>query len=141
MLHIYRQITALRRCAPVVIAQKREQTGRFPFEAVEIVPKPTTHFVRRFWYRQLRDMPWQISDAELRVLLRVLSSLGLAVKMGRKYVAMPSPFPLPRPDAPLLGELVFRDALAIAGVSVWKYGVRSMRTLYGGAPLGAICFE
>ncbi|MGH7982636.1 MAG: hypothetical protein ACREFF_05755, partial [Candidatus Udaeobacter sp.] len=32
MLHIYRQITALKRCVPVVIAQKREQAGRYPFE-------------------------------------------------------------------------------------------------------------
>ena len=73
MLHIYRQITALKRCAPVVIAQKREQTERFPFEPVQIVPKPATHFLRRFWFRQVRDMPWQISDAELRALLRLLS--------------------------------------------------------------------
>jgi len=73
MLHIYRQITALKRCVPVVIAQKREQTGRYPFEHVRIVPKPATHFLRRFWFRQLRDMPWQISDSELRALLGVLS--------------------------------------------------------------------
>ncbi len=73
MLHIYRQITALKRCVPVVIAQKREQTERFPFEPVQILPKPATHFLRRFWFRQVRDMPWQISDAELRALLRLLS--------------------------------------------------------------------
>ena len=73
MLHIYRQITALKRCAPVVIAQKREQTERFPFEAVRIVPKPATHFLRRFWLRQVRDMPWQISDAEVRTLQGVLA--------------------------------------------------------------------
>ena len=73
MLHIYRQITALKRCAPVVIAQKREQTERFQFEPVQIVPKPATHFLRRFWFRQVRDMPWQISDGELRALLRLLS--------------------------------------------------------------------
>ncbi len=57
----------------MVIAQKREQTERFPFERVQIVPKPATHFVRRFWFRQVRDMPWQISDAELRALLRLLN--------------------------------------------------------------------
>jgi glycosyltransferase involved in cell wall biosynthesis len=79
MFHIYRQITAMRRCAPVVIAQKREQTNRFPFEAVQVVPKPTTHFLRRFWFRQLRDMPWQISDAELSGLLRVLSRIDARV--------------------------------------------------------------
>jgi glycosyltransferase involved in cell wall biosynthesis len=75
MLHIYRQITALKRCAPVVIAQKREQAGCFPFEPIQIVPKPATHFLRRFWFKQLRDTPWQISDAELGALLRVLSKI------------------------------------------------------------------
>ena len=75
MLHIYRQITALKRCVPVVITQKREQTERFQFESVEVVPKPATHFLRRFWFRQLRDMPWQISDTELRALLSVLTRI------------------------------------------------------------------
>ena len=75
MLHIYRQITALKRCVPVVIAQKREQTERYPFEHVEVVLKPATHFLRRFWFRQLRDMPWQISDSELRALLGVLNKI------------------------------------------------------------------
>jgi colanic acid/amylovoran biosynthesis glycosyltransferase len=73
MLHIYRQITALKRCAPVVIAQKRENTVRYPLEAVRIIRKPPTHFLRRFWFRQVRDKPWQISKAELSELLRVLS--------------------------------------------------------------------
>jgi len=73
MLHIYRQITALKRCAPVVIAQKRENAERYPFEAVHIVPKAPMHFLRRFWFKQVRDQPWQISDPELRTLLAVLS--------------------------------------------------------------------
>jgi colanic acid/amylovoran biosynthesis glycosyltransferase len=73
MLHIYRQITALERCRPVVIAQKREQAGLYPFEPIYIAPKPATHFLRRFWFRQLRDVPWQISDSELRVLQGILS--------------------------------------------------------------------
>ena len=73
MLHIYRQITGLKRCAPVVIAQKRENAERYPFGGVQIVPKPPMHFLRQFWFRQLRDQPWQISDPELRTLLAVLS--------------------------------------------------------------------
>ncbi len=60
MLHIYRQITALRRFRPVVITQKREEAARFPFGDVTVVPKPATHFLRRIWYRQLRDVPWTI---------------------------------------------------------------------------------
>jgi glycosyltransferase involved in cell wall biosynthesis len=72
MLHIYRQIAGLERCIPVVIAQKREQPGRYPFDQTYIVPKPARHFLRRFWFRQLRDAPWQISDGELRALQSVL---------------------------------------------------------------------
>ena len=73
MLHIYRQITGLKRCAPVVIAQKRENAERYPFEPVHIVSKLRTHFLRRFWFRQLRDKPWQISHGEVSELLSVLS--------------------------------------------------------------------
>jgi colanic acid/amylovoran biosynthesis glycosyltransferase len=72
MLHIYRQITALERCQPVVIAQKREQAARYPFGPVHIIAKPATHFLRRLWFRQLRHVPWQISSGELRALLEVL---------------------------------------------------------------------
>src|SRR5215475_15117748 len=76
MLHIYRQITELKRCAPVVIAQKRENAARYPFEPVHIVPKPRMHVLRRFWFRQLRDQPWQMSHAELRALLGILGETG-----------------------------------------------------------------
>jgi glycosyltransferase involved in cell wall biosynthesis len=79
MLHIYRQITALKQCVPVVIAQKREETERYPFQSVYIVSKPKTHFLRRFWFRQLRDMPWQISDAEGLALLGVLTRTNARV--------------------------------------------------------------
>src|SRR4029077_9566042 len=72
MLHIYRQITALERCRPIVIAQKREGVDRFPFEPIYVVGKPPTHFLRRFWFRQLRAMPWQISRMELESLPRIL---------------------------------------------------------------------
>jgi colanic acid/amylovoran biosynthesis glycosyltransferase len=72
MLHIYRQITGLKRCAPVVVAQKRENAAHYPFEPVHIVAKPRTHVLRRFWFRQLLDKPWQISKAESSELLTVL---------------------------------------------------------------------
>jgi glycosyltransferase involved in cell wall biosynthesis len=79
MLHIYRQITALERCRPVVIAQKREQPGRYRFEPIYIVPKPATHFLRRFWFRQMRDLPWQISHRELRALQTILSKTAASL--------------------------------------------------------------
>jgi colanic acid/amylovoran biosynthesis glycosyltransferase len=76
MLHIYRQITSLTRVRPFVIAQKREEAERYPFDAVILVEKPATHFLRRIWFKQIRDTPWQISRREVSALIRVLESGG-----------------------------------------------------------------
>jgi colanic acid/amylovoran biosynthesis glycosyltransferase len=73
MLHIYRQITTLERFRPVVIAQKREEAERFPFAPVFVIGKPWIHFLRRFWFRKLRNAPWQISHREVMQIKRVLS--------------------------------------------------------------------
>lgn len=74
MLHIYRQITALERFRPVVIARKREEAARFPFADVTVIPRPPLHFARRFWFRDLRKAPWPISRGERRQIERVLES-------------------------------------------------------------------
>src|SRR5256885_7025580 len=73
MLHIYRQITSLRRVRPVVIAQKRENANLFPFQAIRIVEKPALHFLRRIWFKQIADRPWQTSPAEVRAIERALT--------------------------------------------------------------------
>ena len=73
MLHIYRQISALERVRPIVIAQKREHEERFPFQPVYLVPRPPSHFLRRFWFRQLLDQPWQISPSEVEALSAILN--------------------------------------------------------------------
>ena len=76
MLHIYRQITSLKRVEPFVIAQKREETERYPFERIAVVGKPATHFARRFWFKQVRETPWAISNGELNKLLDVLAKIN-----------------------------------------------------------------
>jgi colanic acid/amylovoran biosynthesis glycosyltransferase len=72
MLHIYRQITSLRRVQPVVIARKLENRERFPLRDIYVIRKPTFHFLRRLWFKQIADRPWQISPAEIREIERVL---------------------------------------------------------------------
>jgi len=72
MLHIYRQIIGLRRVQPVIIAQKRENAEKFPLDKIDVVPRPATHFLRRFWLRQVCDKPWQVSSHELRSLTNIL---------------------------------------------------------------------
>jgi colanic acid/amylovoran biosynthesis glycosyltransferase len=75
MLHIYRQITSLRRVEPFVIAQKREEAERYPFDRLAVVGKPATHFARRFWFKQVRDTPWEISPGEVRKLTGILAEV------------------------------------------------------------------
>jgi colanic acid/amylovoran biosynthesis glycosyltransferase len=75
MLHIYRQITSLQRVEPFVIAEKREEAARFPFENISIVGKPATHFARRFWFKDVRDAPWQISPGEVKKLTGILAEV------------------------------------------------------------------
>jgi len=72
MLHIYRQITALKRVEPFVIAQKREETERYPFDRIAVIGQPAFHFARRFWFKQVREAPWEISAVEVRKLIAVL---------------------------------------------------------------------
>ena len=74
MLHIYRQITSLARVLPVVIAQKREEAERYPFDRITVVGKPWNHFARRFWFKQVRAAPWQISRREIDLLAGFLEN-------------------------------------------------------------------
>jgi colanic acid/amylovoran biosynthesis glycosyltransferase len=79
MLHIYRQITSLRRVQPFVIAQKIENKECFPFPNIHVIRKPTFHFLRRIWFKQIADRPWQISPAEVRAIERVLNETKAAL--------------------------------------------------------------
>ena len=79
MLHIYRQITALRAFRPVVFCQKRENAAQFPFEPVVVLPKPRTHQLRRFVQKQLLARPIAIYPGEARRTLRALHDAGARV--------------------------------------------------------------
>ena len=72
MLHIYRQITALRAFRPVVFCQKREHAAEFPFGEIVVLPKPRTHPLRRFVQKQLLDRPITIYRSEARRILAAL---------------------------------------------------------------------
>ena len=85
MLHVYRQITALRAWRPVVLCQKRQCVEQFPFRDLQIVPKPRTHALRRFWQKQIRGQPITIYRSEalrLREELRRMNARVLHVYFG-----------------------------------------------------------
>ena len=43
MLHIYRQVTALRDVQTFVMTKKLQNQERFPFDDIELIPKPRTN--------------------------------------------------------------------------------------------------
>src|SRR4029077_10828895 len=43
------------------------------FSAMNFVRNPTCSFLRRFWFKQIADRPWQISALEVRAIERVLN--------------------------------------------------------------------
>ena len=81
MLHIYRQITALRRWRPMVLCQKREEAARFPFDAdaLTVLPKPATHGLRRIWVKQICDRPVMIYRSEARRIAAEIERVNGAV--------------------------------------------------------------
>jgi colanic acid/amylovoran biosynthesis glycosyltransferase len=68
MLHIYRQISALRAYQPLVLTQKRENASRFPFEPIVTLRRPWTREIRRFWQKTILRGPLYISRREARDL-------------------------------------------------------------------------
>ena len=68
MLHLYRQISRLKRWRTVVFCQKHENGRRFPMRNIVVVPKPWTHQLRRFWQKTLKDEPITIYRSEARRL-------------------------------------------------------------------------
>ena len=72
MLHIYRQVTALRRYQTFVVAKERIHADRFPFSDVEMVPrKPRKNFIRRFWLKHVRKLPALYYRGELQGLMKI----------------------------------------------------------------------
>src|SRR5213076_2160182 len=50
-----------------------ENKERFPLRDIYVIRKPTFHFLRRLWFKQIADRPWQISPAEVRAVEQVLN--------------------------------------------------------------------
>ncbi len=68
MLHIYRQLSAIRRFRPVVFTRKRENAAAFPFDDVVRVPAGPLRWLRRIVYRQVLRQPILLSGGETRRL-------------------------------------------------------------------------
>jgi len=117
MMHIYRQVTALRAYQPVVLTQRRENAARFPFEPVIELRRPWTRELRRLWQKGVLRGPLLISGREARALalqLRKMRAEVLHVYFGHIGVHL-LPY-LRRAEMPVLVSFHGADA----GIDVTK---------------------
>ncbi len=75
MLHIYRQISGLRRWRTFVVTRERQCPDLFPMPEgdVEILPKVRSNFARRFWLKHVRREPPIVYRGEYGVLSSLLA--------------------------------------------------------------------
>ncbi len=72
MLHIYRQVTGLRRHRTFVVCRERKSEDRFPFPDVERAPAVRSNFVRRFWLKHVKKEPPLVYRGEYGALNSLL---------------------------------------------------------------------
>jgi len=74
MLHIYRQVTGLRRWETFVVCKERLEPERFPFAEVVMVPAVRSNFLRRAWLKYGRHEPPIVYRGEYGALAGVLEA-------------------------------------------------------------------
>lgn len=72
MLHIYRQVSGLKRYKTFVICKERQCEDRYPFPDLVLQPKVRKNFLRRFWLKYVRKEPPIVYRGEYGVLNRLL---------------------------------------------------------------------
>ena len=72
MLHIYRQVTGLRRYSTFVVTRERKGEAEFPFGDIEVLPRARKNFVKRFWLKYVARKPPVYYRGELQVILKLL---------------------------------------------------------------------
>lgn len=71
MLHIYRQVTGLRRHKTFVLTRERICAAQFPFDDIELIPRAQKNFLKRFYLKYIRKLPPVYYRGELQVLIKI----------------------------------------------------------------------
>jgi colanic acid/amylovoran biosynthesis glycosyltransferase len=69
MLHVYRQVTNLRRYVPAVLTFKREHAERFPAKHLTLVRRSPARELQRFLHRRILHRPQTALASEVRSLI------------------------------------------------------------------------
>lgn len=73
MLHIYRQVTGLRRFSTFVLTKERKNAALFPFPDIELLPPPRIHPLAHLWGKYIQRFEPLIYRGESAVLAAVLA--------------------------------------------------------------------
>lgn len=76
MLHIYRQVTGLRRVKTFVMTKKIQNASRFPFEDIEVIPAPRPNPFRHGWLKFIERQPPIVYRGEYQLLANLLERRG-----------------------------------------------------------------
>src|SRR5260370_2968486 len=76
MLHIYRQVKALRGVDTFVVTKEVQNAERFPFAAVEVIPKRRTNLLVHGWLKVVQRPPPIVYRGEYQTLDPLLERHG-----------------------------------------------------------------
>src|SRR5215471_78574 len=76
MLHIYRQVKALRGVDTFVVTKEVQNAERFPFDAVEVIPKRRTNLLVHGWLKFVERRPPIVYRGEYQTLDSLLRRHG-----------------------------------------------------------------
>lgn len=72
MMHIYRQVSCLKRYETFVICRERLCAEQFPFSEIEIQPPVRKNFIRRFWLKYVKKEPPIVYRGEYGTISSIL---------------------------------------------------------------------
>src|SRR5712692_7428988 len=76
MLHIYRQVTALRSVRTFIMTKKLQDPLRFPFPDIELIPQPRVNLLRHGWLKFVKREPPIVYRGEYQMLASLLEKRG-----------------------------------------------------------------
>ena len=76
MLHIYRQVCALRGVNTFVMTKAVQNPDRFPFRDIEVIPQPRMNLLRHGWLKFVKRRPPIVYRGEYQMLSSILEHRG-----------------------------------------------------------------
>lgn len=133
MLHIYRQVSSLQSYRTFVMTKAHQNSARFPFHDIEIIPKPQINPFRHGWLKYVERRPPIVYRGEYQMLSSLLDQRGadlMHIYFGHTGVHL-LPF-IERWDKPCV--VSFHGADVALKKDIRDYGLK-LKQLFQSVPL------